>query len=116
MIMRRIPLFVGVVALIVGVVGLLTPVSVSPKAERATVRCGSAVAPDLSAARAHDDRSAANIPVRGEVSVDTSYTRLCQMDLDDRRTWTITLAAVGAFAIVAGLALSVLAKRRTRSP
>lgn len=114
MILRRTVLFAGVVALIVAVVGLLVPVSVSP--EGATVGCGSAVAPDLSTARANDDRSAANMPILGEVVVDTNYTRLCQMDLDDRRIWTITLAAAGFLAVVGALALGALSNRRSRSP
>jgi hypothetical protein len=109
---RRIILFVGLflgaVAVIVGVAGLLAPVSVSP--EDKTVRCGSAVAPDLSAARAEDDLSAANVPVLDEVIADINYTRLCQMDLVDRRIWTISLAVVGALAIVETLVLRGLWK------
>jgi hypothetical protein len=100
-------LFLGTVALSVGVVGLLAPVSVSP--EDKTVRCGSALAPDLSAARAEDDHSAVNIPVLA----DTNFTRLCQMDLKDRRMWTISLAAVGALAILGSLAFRA---RSARAP
>lgn len=114
MFVRPIVLFVGVAALMVGVVGLLIPVSVSPEVE--SVGCGSAIAPDLSAARANDDQSAANIPARGEVVVDTNYTRLCQLDLADRRIWTITLAAAGAIAIAGTLVLRALAGRRSASP
>lgn len=114
MIVRRILVFAGVVALIVGTVGLLAPLSVSPEAEP-SVRCGSAVAPDLSAARANDDESAANFPVRGEVVVDTNYTRLCQLDLADRRIWTITLAAAGALAVVGALMFGAFSSRRTPS-
>jgi hypothetical protein len=104
-------LFLGAVALIIGVVGLLAPVSVSPEGK--TVRCGSAVAPDMSAARAEDDRSSANVPVLDEVLVDTNFTRLCQLDLEDRRIWTISLAAVGSLAI---MGLLVLRARGTRAP
>jgi hypothetical protein len=114
-IVRRIALFAGVVALLIGVVGLLAPVSVSPEREP-SVGCGSALAPDLSAARANDDESAANFPVPGGVVVDTNFTRLCRMDLEDRRIWTITLAAVGALAVVGGLVLGAFSNRRTRSP
>lgn len=112
MILRRIVLFMGVVALIVGVVGLLAPVSVSPELQ--TVRCGSAVAPDLSAARAEDDRSAANLPVGGEIVADTNYTRLCQMDLSDRRIRTITLAVAGALAVTGAVVLAARAHRGNR--
>jgi hypothetical protein len=106
-------LFSGAVALIVGIAGLLTPVSVSP--EDKTVSCGTAVAPDLSEARANDDRSAANVPILGEVEAevvaDINYTRLCQMDIEDRRIWTISLAGVGAFAVATTLGLRAWWKR-----
>ncbi|RAV13191.1 hypothetical protein DQP55_10815 [Mycolicibacterium sp. GF69] len=101
MIVRRTVLFAGIVAVLVGVVGLLAPVSASP--EEQTIACGSVVAPDLSTARAHDDGSAANIPVPGGVLDDTDFTRLCQMNLDDRRIWTITLTIIGAAAVAGAL-------------
>ncbi|MBE1552138.1 hypothetical protein GGC64_006225 [Mycobacterium sp. OAS707] len=63
--------------------------------------CGTAVAPDLSAARAHDDGNAANVPVGDVVVVDTDFTRLCRMELEDRRLWTIPLAAAGVLAAAA---------------
>jgi hypothetical protein len=109
MIVRRSILFVGVVAVLVGVTGLFTPVSVSP--EVGGVSCGSAVAPNLSAARARDDGNPANVPIRGEVIVDSDYTRLCHMDLADRRIWTITLAAAGALAAASAFALGVRTSR-----
>ncbi|KUH99192.1 hypothetical protein [Mycobacterium sp. IS-3022] len=113
MIVLRIVLFAGVAAVIVGVVGLLAPVSASP--ENRTIECGSAVAPDLSAARAHDDGSAANIPVPGGVVADTDFTRLCQMNLEDRRIWTITLAVAGLVAVAGALVLGARWKRGARS-
>lgn len=113
MIVLRIVLFAGVVAAIVGVAGLFTPVSASP--ENLTIECGSAVAPDLSAARAHDDGSAANIPVPGGVVADTDFTRLCQMNLEDRRIWTITLAVAGVVAAAGALVLGARWKRAKRS-
>lgn len=111
--MRKLILFLGLfggaVALIVGIAGLLAPVSVS--VEDKTVNCGTAVAPDLSEARANDDRSAANVPVLGGILVDTNFTRLCQMDLEDRRIWTISLAGVGLLTIAGTLALRAWWKR-----
>ncbi len=83
-------------AFLVGVVGLFTSVSVSPGLQ--PVNCGSAIAPDLSAARADDDGTAANTPVLGGVVVDSNSTRLCEMELVDGRIATITLAAAGALA------------------
>lgn len=110
MIARRIILFIGAVAMLVGVIGLFTPVSVSsPEVEN--ISCGSAVAPELAAARARDDGNAANSRVLGELVVDTNYTRLCRMDLADRRIWAIALAVAGSLAVVTALALSVRANR-----
>lgn len=108
---RLTAVFVGVVALLVGILGLITPVSVSPY--RQVVSCGSAIAPDLSEARSLDDTSAANVPVAGEVVVDTDYTQLCRMELEDRRLWTITVAVVGALAMSAAGIQRVLASRKT---
>ena len=111
---RLIIVAAGAVALLVGIVGLVVPVSVTA-GEGEVVRCGSAIAPDLSAARANDDASEANVPVFGEVLVDPNYVRLCEKDLEDRRLWTITLGAVGALTLVAAGAHSAVARRFTTS-
>lgn len=107
-------LFLGVVAMIVGIAGLLTPVSVSSEGQ--IVACGSAVAPDLSQARAHDDGNAANVLIIDEVVADTDFTRLCQMELTDRRLWTITLTAAGGLVIGGTLLLRMRWKRVSASP
>lgn len=107
-------MFGGVVALVVGLVGLVAPVSVSLQAQ--TVGCGSPIAPDFSGARAHDDRGAANVPVPGGIVADVNFTRLCEMELQDRRIWTITLAAVGALLIVGAAVSAARSRRMTRSP
>ena len=112
-VVRRIVLslgvFVGAVTVAAGVVGLLAPISVS--SQQNVVGCGSAVAPDLSAARAEDERSGAGKPVIDEAAPERSYTRLCLMDLDDRRTWMITVAVVGALAIIGVLVFGGLTHR-----
>ena len=113
MIIRRIVLFAGAAALIVGTAGLFAPVSVSP--EPRTVECGSVLTPDLAAARALDDGNAANVPASGGgVVVDTNFTHLCEMNLDDRRIWAGALAAVGVVAIVTALVTGAKSKRATR--
>ncbi|UGT91061.1 hypothetical protein [Mycobacterium ostraviense] len=99
-------------ALLVSFAGLLAPVSVSPGLH--TVWCGSAVAPDLSAARGRDDRTPVNMPIGGEVVTDINYTRLCQMEIEDRRIWTISLASAGALAVIVAVALAVWFKRAPR--
>ncbi len=107
-------LFVGVVAAIVGIVGLLVPVSVGEEG----VSCGSAAMPDYSEARAATDFGGVNIPVLDEVLVNPDYVALCDAELRDRRTWTITLTAVGAIAVIGALVMArrsgqaVLDKRR----
>lgn len=108
---RWIAIFVGVVALLVGLLGLITPVSVSPFQQ--SVSCGSVVAPDLSEARSLDDSNAANVPVDGEIVVDVNYTHLCRMELEDRRLWTITVAVLGALMVSAAGVQRVLTSRRT---
>jgi hypothetical protein len=112
MLVQRILGFAGVIAMGVGLVGLFAPVSVSPNV--LVVDCGSAVSPDLSAARANDDESSVNTPTPGGVLVDTSYTDLCRMDLEDRRVWTISLAAIGALGIAAAAAHRVVTRRGRR--
>lgn len=64
---------------------------------------------------APDDRSAANVPVGGEIVADTNYTRLCQMDLSDRRIWTITLAVAGALAVTGAVMLAARAHQGNRA-
>jgi hypothetical protein len=101
---------VGAVTVAVGVVGLPAPVSISSQQE--VVGCGSPVAPDLSAARATDERTGAGKPVTDEAAPDKSYTRLCLMGLDDRRIWMVTAAVVGTLTLVGILVFG----RATRRP
>lgn len=111
--LRLMTLGLGVVALLVGIVGLLAPVSAS--AEGKVIGCGSVIAPDLSAARANDDAHAANVLVLGELAADANYTRLCDMNLEDRRLWTITLGALGGLVAAAAVAQGVMSGRRAQA-
>ena len=113
MLLRLIIVTAGVVALAVGIVGLLTTVAVSTGLQ--AVDCGSALAPDLSAAKSRDDGNPANVPVLDGVVTDPDLTRLCQMNLEDRRLWTITLAAVGALTAGGALAHGALSRRSTKT-
>ena len=112
MIVKRLAVMMGLVALLVGVVGLLTPVSVSP--ERQVLDCGSALAPDLSAAEALDDGNAANIPTDGGLIVDVDYTELCRAQLHDRRVWTVSLGVAGLGVIAVVALLGVRSRRGDR--
>jgi hypothetical protein len=110
--MRLTILLAAAVAVLVGAVGLLAPVSLSPGLP--VVSCGSAVSPDLSAARSLDDGNAANIPVPGGVAVDVSYAELCRMDLEDRRLWTLPLIGAGILAAALTAIASAQTRRRRR--
>lgn len=117
---RWIILFAGVLALVVGITGLFTPVNAGP----ANVSCGSAMMPDLAAARAATEHGGANIPVpdlgpgipeparHDAVIINSDYVSLCRQNLADRRMWTITLAAVGAVATLGALAAAARVHRR----
>ena len=109
-VIRRVSVFVGIVAVVVGLFGLVTPVRVSPELE--VVQCGSALSHDLSSARAHDDRSADDNSIAGRVVIDTNYTELCRKDLEDRRLWTVTLMALGFVLLTAAIGSGMLLHRR----
>jgi hypothetical protein len=114
--MRRMVVFLGVLVgamtVAVGVVGLLAPVS-APSQQNA-VQCGSALAPDLSAARSKDERIGTGEPVIDEAAPDKSYTRLCVTNLDDRRIWMLTAAVVGMLALVGTLVFNGATRRPPR--
>ncbi|AFM17095.1 hypothetical protein Mycch_2320 [Mycolicibacterium chubuense NBB4] len=98
----------GGLAILVGVVAMLTPVSVSP--ELTAVPCGSVVAP--STAHPAEDRATAE----DSAGVQPDYTRLCRMELEDRRLGSTTLAGAGALVVALAVALSVAShRRRSRS-
>ena len=113
MIVRRTALAIGVVALLVGVVGLLSPVSISPGLT--SVPCGTAVSPDLDSARqqapADTQTSPQEMPYDSEWVGDVDYAQLCDQEISDRRAWTITVTAVGALSLLTALGLAVRARR-----
>jgi hypothetical protein len=98
--MRRLILLIGAVVLIVGVVGLLMPVSV-PGPEGRDIGCGNAVAADLSAAREADNNNPVNLPILNEVIPHTDYAAQCQSAISARRTWAIPVAIIG-LVVLAG--------------
>ena len=95
---RRLIIAVGAVLLLAGVIGLLTPVSISD-GNGSSISCGNAVATDLSAARSANDKSVANIPILNQVVPHTDYVAQCQSSVGSRRTWTIPLTVAGVIAI-----------------
>jgi hypothetical protein len=101
MTMRRLVLLAGAVLLIAGVIALVVPVSVSGNSQ--SISCGNAIASDLSAAKAADDQTGANIPILNEFIPHSNYVAQCQSGLSTRRAWSIPLAAVGVLAIAGSL-------------
>jgi hypothetical protein len=102
MTLRRLIIAVGAVLLLAGVIGLLTPVSVSD-GNGASIGCGNAVATNLSAARNANERSVANIPILNQFVPHTDYVAQCQSSVGSRRAWTIPLAVVGIIGIAGAL-------------
>ena len=102
MTVRRLIIGVGAVLLLAGVIGLLTPVSVSD-GNGHSIGCGNAFATDLSAARNANDNSVANVPILNQVVPHTDYVAQCQSAVGSRRTWTIPLAVVGIIVIAGTL-------------
>jgi hypothetical protein len=98
--LQRLILLVGAVALIVGVIGLLVPVSV-PGPDNGRIGCGTGLASDLSAAREANHNNPANLPILSEIIPHTDYVTRCQSALSGRRGWTIPVAVVGLM-VVAG--------------
>ncbi len=97
---QRLILLVGAVVLIVGVVGLLLPVSI-PGPDGQNIGCGNAVAADSSAAREVDNSNPVNLPVLNELIPHTDYTAQCQSAVSQRRTWSIPVAIIG-LVVMAG--------------
>jgi hypothetical protein len=110
MTLRRLIIAVGAVLLLAGVIGLLTPVSISD-GNGGSIGCGNAVAPNLSPARNANDKSVASIPILNQVIPHTDYVAQCQSSVSSRRGWTIPMAVVG----IAGIGGALLV-RRQRAP
>ncbi len=98
--LRKLILLVGAVALILGVIGLLVPVSV-PGPDNASIGCGNGLVSDLSAAREANDSNPANLPILNEIIPHSDYVAQCQSAVSGRRTWTIPVAAIG-LVVIAG--------------
>ena len=109
--LQRLILLAGAVALIIGVIGLLVPVSV-PGPDTGSIGCGSGVVTDLSAAREANNNNLANLPVLNQIIPHSDYVAQCQSAVSGRRAWTIPVAVVGLVVIagsffVGGRAVSV---------
>jgi hypothetical protein len=98
--MRRVLLLVGAIVLIVGIVGLLLPVSI-PGPDGQSIGCGNAVVADSSAAREADNNNPVNLPIINEVIPHTDYTAQCNSAVSQRRAWSIPVAIIGLVVVAA---------------
>lgn len=89
---------VGAIILVVGVIGLLVPVSASD-GER-SVGCGNALVADKSGAQAANNDGVANVPILNELVPHTDFVVLCDSAISGRRTWTIPVAVIGLLVVV----------------
>jgi hypothetical protein len=89
----------GAVALLVGVIALLVPVSVP--GPDSSIGCGNGIAADTSQARDVDDKNIANLPVLNQLIPHHDYVADCQSAVSSRRSWSIPIAVVG-LVVLAG--------------
>jgi hypothetical protein len=108
--LRWLVLLAGAVVLIIGLIGLLVPVSVAGPEGR-DIGCGNAIAADDSAAREADDSNPVNLPIVNELVPHTDYAAQCASAVSERRTWSIPVAIVGLVVIAGGLFLGGRAGR-----
>jgi hypothetical protein len=99
---RRLAMVVGAVILVVGLIGLLVPVSVSD-GDGKSVGCGNALVSDMSGAQAANNDSVAGVPVLNQIVPHTDYVGLCQSAVSSRRTWAIPVAVIGVLVAVGSL-------------
>jgi hypothetical protein len=111
--LRRLILLVGAVALVVGVIGLLMPVSI-PGPDNGSIGCGNGIAQDSSAAQQADSSNPANLPILNQVIPHTDYTAQCQSAVSGRRAWTIPVAIVGLVVIAGSFFVGGRADARIR--
>lgn len=102
MTVRRMALVVGAVILLVGIIGLLMPVSVSDE-NGGKIGCGNAVISDTKSAESANNKSVASIPILNQIVPHTDFVAECHSALSSRRSWTIPVAVIGAIAVIAAL-------------
>jgi hypothetical protein len=108
--LRRLVLLAGAVVLVVGVIGLLMPVSVAgPEGQK--IGCGNAIAADDSAAREADNNNPVNLPILNEIIPHTDYVAQCASAVSARRTWSIPVAIIGLVVIAGGFVVGGRAGR-----
>ena len=93
--LRRLVLLVGAVVLIVGVIGLLMPVSVAgPDGQNDRLRQRDR-GRYLRAPAKLNNSNPVNLPIINELIPHTDYAAQCQSAVSQRRTWSIPVAIIG---------------------
>ena len=95
---RRLILLMGAVVLLIGVIGLLMPVSV-PGPENGSIGCGNGIAAEQSAAEQADNQNPANLPIINQILPHPNYVSQCQSAVSSRRAWAIPVAVIGLVVI-----------------
>lgn len=95
--LRQLILIAGVAALLVGVIALLVPVSVSGPDSK--IGCGNGISADLSEARQVDNQNPANLPILNEIVPHQDYVVECESAVSSRRSWAIPVAVVGVVLV-----------------
>lgn len=108
--LRRLVLLAGAVVLLVGVIGLLMPVSIIGP-DNQSIGCGNAIAADDSAAREADNSNPVNLPILNEIIPHTDYVAQCASAVSQRRTWSIPVAIIGLVVIAGGFVVGGRAGR-----
>jgi len=98
--LRRLVLLVGAVVLIVGVIGLLMPVSITGP-DSQSVGCGNGIAADTSGAQELNNSNPANLPIINQIVPHTDWVAQCQSAVSGRRSWSIPVAIIG-LVVLAG--------------
>lgn len=101
---RRVVLLAGLVALAIGVIALLVPVSTTD-GNGGNIACGNGIAADISAARATNDRGIAGVPILNQVVPHTDFVAQCQSAVSGRRAWAIPVVVLGLL-VAAGSTLT----------
>jgi hypothetical protein len=93
---------VAVAVLVVGVAGLLLPVSVFDGGS-STVGCGNAVAADASGPRAANVTAMVSGPAVDQAVPRPDFVAACDEAISGRRRWAIPLVIVGFVGLVVGV-------------
>ena len=112
---QRMALLVGVVVVLAGIFGLMTPVSISD-GDGATIGCGNAVVQDTSAARAATERQVTNLPIIKDFVSHTDYVSECDSAVAQRRWWTIPVTAIGLFIAIGSTRVRPGSRSATSTP